>query len=88
MVLKEEMKYRLAYLAMRILFDQKLSKVDDPGKFPAVLELLDVLADTHLANEAAGRKYNSQRDKLDSFLDAEYEEEMLQLVSKVVDEIV
>ena len=87
MPLKEDMKYRLAYLAMRILFDQKLSKVDDPGKFPAVLKLLDLLADTNLASEAAGRKYNSQREKLDSFLDAEYEEEMLDLVSKVVDEL-
>lgn len=87
MVLNEAMKYRLAYLAMRILFDQKLTKVDDPGKFPAVLHLLDILADTQLADQAAGRKYNSQRDKLDSFLDAEYEEEMLQLVAKVVDEL-
>ena len=87
MALNEAMKYRLAYLAMRILFDQKLSKVDDPGKFPAVLTLLDLLADTQLADQAVGRKYNSQREKLDSFLDAEYEEEMLQLVSKVVDEL-
>ena len=88
MPLNEMMKYRLAYLAMRILFDQKLSKVDDPGKFPAVLQLLDILADTTLAGEATGRKYNSQREKLDSFLDAEYDEDMLKLVSRVTDELV
>lgn len=87
MALNEQMKYRLAYLAMRILFDQKLSKADDPGRFPAVLRFLDLLADTKLADEAGGRKYNSQREKLDSFLDAEYDDEMLELVSKVANEV-
>lgn len=87
MPMSEEMKYRLAYLAMRIIFDHKLSKMDDPGKAPGTLKFLDILADTNLAGEAAGRKYNSQMDKLESFLDAEYEEEMLNLVKQVANEL-
>ena len=88
MTLNEDMKYRLAYLAMRIIFDAKLSSVDDPGTCPGILKLLDVLADTSMADGAAGKKYNSQRDKLDSFLDAEYDDDMLQLVSQVTKELV
>lgn len=88
MALNEDMKYRLAYLAMRIFFDAKLSSVDDPGTCPGMLKLLDILADTDMAAGAAGKKYNSQRDKLDSFLDAEYDDDMLALVSQVAKELV
>jgi len=87
MELSEELKYRLSYLTLRLLFDHVLSKAADPGNLPATLEFLDILAGTELAGEAAGRKYASQRTKLESFLDAEYEEDMLALINKVIAEI-
>lgn len=87
MELSEELKYRLSYLTLRLFFDHVLAQAEDPGKFPATLQFLDVLAGTDLAGEEAGRKYASQRAKLESFLDAEYDEEMLALINKVVDEL-
>lgn len=87
MEMSEELKYRLSYLTLRLLFDHVLSKASDPGTMPATLEFLDVLAGTELAGESAGRRYASQRAKLESFLDAEYEEEMLELINKVIAEI-
>jgi len=87
MELSEELKYRLSYLTLRLLFDSVLSKADDPGNLPATLKFLDILAGTELAGEAAGRKYASQRAKLESFLDAEYEEEMLELINQVIAEV-
>ena len=88
MDLSEESRYRLAFLTMRLVFDAKLSSAVDPAKFPGVLRFLDVIAGTNLANEAAGKKYPSQRDKLEMFLESEYEEDMLELVKKVVSELV
>lgn len=87
MELSEDLKYRLAYLTLRLTFDRLLSKMDDPGTKPAMLEFLDVLAGTHLAGEAAGRRYASQRDKIESFIDAEFDEEMLALINRAIDEI-
>jgi hypothetical protein len=87
MELSEDLKYRLAYLAMRLAFDEKLSRTD-PGTRPGMLELLDVLAGTQLAGEASGRRYASQREKLESFIDAEFGEEMLALVNRAVAELV
>lgn len=87
MELDEELKYRLSYLTLRLTFDRLLSKVDDPGTKPAMLQFLDVLAGTHLAGEAAGKKYASQRDKIESFIDAEFDEELLNLINRAIDEI-
>ena len=86
MELTEDLKYRLAYLTLRLAFDVKLSG-GDAGASPGVLQLLDVLAGTQLAGEAAGRRYASQREKIESFIDAEFGEEMLALVNRAVAEI-
>ena len=57
MDLSEELKYRLAYLTMRLVFDQKLATASDAGKYPAILQYLDIIAGTAMASEAAGKKY-------------------------------
>ncbi len=87
MELSEDLKYRLSYLTLRLTFDRLLAKLDDPGKKPAMLEFLDLLAGTHLAGEAAGKRYASQRDKIESFIDAEFDEDILALINKAIDEI-
>jgi hypothetical protein len=86
MELSEESKYRLSYLTLRLAFDRLLSNAD-PGSKPAMLEFLDVLAGTNLASEAAGKRYASQREKIESFIDAEYDEETLALINRTIDEI-
>jgi hypothetical protein len=85
MELSEESKYRLSYLTLRLAFDRILS-AGDPGSKPAMLELLDVLAGTHMAGEAAGKRYASQREKIESFIDAEYDEDLLALINRAIDE--
>ena len=71
MELGEDLKYRLAYLTLRLAFDQKLS-AGDPERYPGALAFLDVLAGTQLAGDASGRRYASQRDTLRSLpLDVE-----------------
>ena len=87
MELNEDLKYRLAYLTLRLAFDRILSGAD-AGKHPGMLEFLDVLAGTQLAHDASGKRYASQSEKLESFIDAEFGEEMLALVNRAVDEIV
>ncbi len=87
MELSEDLKYRLAYLTLRLAFDQKLSRAD-AGAHPGLLAFLDVLAGTHLAAEASGKRYASQREKIESFIDAEFGEEILDLVNRAVAEIV
>ena len=87
MELSEDLKYRLAYLTLRLAFDRKLA-AGDPSAHPALLQLLDVLAGTQLAGEAAGKRYASQREKIESFIDAEFDEETLALVSKAIAELV
>ena len=86
MELSEESKYRLSYLTLRLAFDRILSNAD-PGSKPAMLEFLDILAGTNLAGEAAGKRYASQRDKIESFIDAEYDEDILALINRTIDEI-
>jgi len=86
MELDEELKYRLAYLTMRLAFDVKLSK-GDPSSCPGILAFLDMLAGTELAGEASGKHYASQRDKLESFIDAEFDEDVLELVKAAVTEL-
>jgi hypothetical protein len=87
MELDEDSKYRLAYLMMRLAFDAKLS-AGDPGRYPAMLELLDVLAGTQLAGGAGGKRYASQREKIESFIDAEFGDDVLALVNRAIAEIV
>ena len=53
-----------------------------------MLQYLDMLAGTQLADGASGKRYASQRDKIESFIDAEFDEEMLALVTKAIDELV
>jgi hypothetical protein len=86
MELSEEAKYRLAYLTLRLVFDRKLC-AGDPGAHPAMLKFLDVLAGTQLASEAGGKRYASQREKIESFIDAEFDEDILGLVNRVVAEL-
>ena len=52
-----------------------------------MLEFLDMLAGTHLAGDAAGKRYASQREKIESFIDAEYDEDVLALINRAIDEI-
>ena len=87
MELSEELKYRLAFLTLRLAFDQKLS-AGDPGRYPAILQYLDILAGTQLADGASGKRYASQRDKIESFIDAEFDDDTLALVTKAIDELV
>ncbi len=87
MELSEDLKYRLAFLTLRLAFDQKLS-AGDPGRYPAMLQYLDILAGTQLADGAAGKRYASQRDKIESFIDAEFDDETLAMVTKAIDELV
>ena len=86
MELSEESKYRLSYLTLRLAFDRILSS-GDPSTKPAILEVLDVLAGTQLAAEASGKRYASQREKIESFIDAEFGEELLALLNKAIDEL-
>ena len=86
MELSEESKYRLSYLTLRLAFDRILSSAD-PGSKPAMLQFLDILAGTSLAGEATGKRYASQRDKIESFIDAEYDEDILALINRTIDEI-
>jgi len=86
MELTEDLKYRLAYLTMRLVFDVKLSKTD-PATCPGVLSFLDLLAGTQLAGEAGGKHYASQREKIESFIDAEFEEDVLEMARKVAAEL-
>jgi len=86
MELSEDSKYRLAYLTLRLAFDRKLAG-SDPGGQPGLLAFLDVLAGTQLAADAGGKRYASQREKIESFIDAEFGEEMLDLVNRAVAEL-
>ena len=86
MELNEDSKYRLAYLALRLIFDAKLSK-GDPSASPGILQFLDLLAGTQLAGEAGGKQYASQREKIESFIDAEYDEDVLEIVRRTAAEL-
>ncbi len=88
MELTEDLKYRLSYLTLRLLFDRTLSAAD-PGACPGMLAFLDVLAGTQLADAAGGgKRYASQREKIESFIDAEFDEELLATINRAIDEIV
>jgi hypothetical protein len=86
MELSEDLKYRLAYLTLRLAFDRKLS-TSEPGAHPGMLAFLDLLAGTQMAGEAAGKRYASQREKIESFIDAEFGEDVLELVNRAVTEM-
>jgi hypothetical protein len=86
MELNEDSKYRLAYLALRLIFDAKLSK-SDASASPGVLQFLDLLAGTQLAGEAGGKHYASQREKIESFIDAEFDEDVLEIVRRTAAEL-
>ena len=87
MELSEDLKYRLAFLTIRLAFDRKLAS-GDPGRQPAMLRYLDLLAGTQLADAAGGKRYASQREKIESFIDAEFDDETLALVTEAVTELV
>lgn len=86
MELSEDLKYRLSYLTLRLMFDKKLSS-SDPNSCPGMLAFLDILAGTTMAGDAGGKKYASQRDKIESFIDAEFGDEIMELVNRAVGEI-
>ena len=86
MELSEDLKYRLAYLTLRLAFDRTLAGAD-AGAHPGMLKFLDLLAGTQLAEDAGGRRYASQREKIESFIDAEFGDEVLDLVNRAVAEL-
>jgi hypothetical protein len=86
MELSEDTKYRLCYLAIRLAFDRKLS-AGNADACPGMLAFLDVIAGTQLAGEAGGRRYASQREKIESFIDAEFGEELLEVVNRAITEL-
>src|SRR5438046_10686632 len=86
MELSEDLKYRLAYLMLRLALDQKLSRAD-AGAHPGLLPFLDVLAGTHPAAEARGRRHASQREQVERFLDADFAGNELPRVARADAEI-
>ena len=93
MELTEEMRYRLCYLTLRLAIDQKLERDWGKGDCSGVLAFLDLMSGTHLADEQRSgpgeeRHYVSQRTKLEDFLDAEYGEEVLEVVNRAISELV
>jgi hypothetical protein len=93
MELSEEMRYRLCYLTLRLALDQKLERDWGKQDCAGVLAFLDLMSGSHLADEQskapdAERRYVSQRPKLEDFLDAEFGEEVLAVVSRAVNELV
>ncbi len=93
MELTEDMRYRLCYLTLRLVLDQKLERAWGKQDCGGVLEFLDLMSGSHLAQEQsaapdAERKYVSQRPKLEDFLDAEFGEEVLAVVNRAVDQLV
>lgn len=93
MELTEDMRYRLCYLTVRLALDQKLERDWGKKDCGGVLEFLDMMSGSHLAQEQsdapdAERRYVSQRAKLEDFLDAEFGEEVLAVVTRAVNELV
>ena len=93
MELTEEMRYRLCYLTLRLALDQKLERDWGKKDCSGVLAFLDLMSGSHLSDEQtaapdAERKYVSQRAKLEDFLDAEYGEEVLEVVNRAITELV
>jgi hypothetical protein len=86
MDLTEDSKYRLAYLTLRLVFDAKLSQ-GDASQRPGMLAFLDLLAGTQLAGQAGGKHYASQRDKLESFIDAEFGDDVLAIAQQATAEL-
>lgn len=90
MELSEDLRYRLAYLTLRLVLDRKLAAAPESTKLPGVLDFLDLLSGTQLAGqakEAEGMRYLSQQDKLENFIDAEFGEEVLETVRRAVAEL-
>ncbi len=93
MELTEEMRYRLCYLTLRLAIDQKLERDWGKKECGGVLEFLDLMSGSRLAQEqssgsGAERKYVSQRAKLEDFLDAEFGEEVLAIANRALAELV
>ncbi len=91
MELTEEMRYRLCYLTLRLALDKKLERDWGKGDCAGSLAFLDLMSGTHLTDEqTAGddKRYVSQREKLEDFIDAEYGEEVLEVVNRAINEIV
>ncbi len=93
MELTEEMRYRLCYLTLRLALDQKLERDWGKQDCSGVLAFLDLMSGSHLADEQTAtpeteRKYVSQRPKLEDFLDAEFGEDILDVVNRAVAELV
>ncbi len=92
MDLSEEMRYRLCYLALRLAIDQKLGRDWGKKECGGVLAFLDLMSGSHLADEQSGapdasRRYVSQREKLEDFLDAEFGEDVLVVVRRALHEL-
>lgn len=91
MELSEEMRYRLCYLTLRLALDQKLERDWGKKECGGVLAFLDLMSGSHLTDEQSGgeeKHYVSQRPKLEDFLDAEFGEEVLEVVNRTINELV
>jgi hypothetical protein len=93
MELTEEMRYRLCYLTLRLAIDQKLERDWGKTECGGVLSFLDLMSGSHLSEEDsdkpdAERRYVSQRAKLEDFIDAEYGDEILEIVNRAIKQLV
>ena len=93
MELSEEMRYRLCYLTLRLALDQKLERDWGKKECAGALAFLDLMSGSHLAEEQSAapnqeRRYVSQRPKLEDFVDAEFGDEVLAVVTRAVNELV
>jgi hypothetical protein len=91
MELTEDLRYRLSYLTLRLAFDRRLAAATNPGDCTGVLEFLDLLSGTNLAHEYAskgpGARFMSQQEKLEGFVDAEFGEDVLEVVRRAVTDL-
>jgi hypothetical protein len=92
MELSEEMRYRLCYLTLRLVLDRKLERDWGKNECGGVLAFLDLMSGSQLAREHTDapdkeRRYASQRAKLEDFLDAEFGEEVLEVVARAVNDL-
>ena len=88
MELSEESKYRLSYLTAPAGVRPHPVGNADPGR-----EARDARVPRHPRRDAAsparptGKRYASQREKIESFIDAEFDEDLLALINRTIDEL-
>jgi hypothetical protein len=92
MELTEELRYRLSYLTLRLAFDRRLTTAASPADCMGILKFLDLLSGTNLVDEYAskgpGARFMSQQEKIEGFVDAEFDETVLEVVRQAVRDLV